>query len=107
MAVREFSRDDGDGFHSRTTNGCCAGGGIIALQVFPANYAHDGYQKSFIVCTACITGAMVSGGTLWYLTKGVERDVRIEAEGRGEVWRGVMMLGFLRGGGVGKGVGVV
>ncbi|KAL4950910.1 major facilitator superfamily domain-containing protein [Aspergillus filifer] len=52
-------------------------GGIIAPQVFEEKYAGgDGrHRASFIICTACCAGAMVSSQLLWWLTKDVERDV--------------------------------
>ena len=69
-------------------------GGIIAPQVFNAKYAKDKYKTSFIICTACIAGAMITGATLWYMTARVEDDVhkvrrqRIAAERDGKVWAG-------------------
>lgn len=71
-------------------------GGVIAPQVFQGKYASDDYRVSFIVCVACVVGAMVSGQVLWYLSRGVEKDVmhvrkrRIAAGKDGMVWTGGM-----------------
>lgn len=69
-------------------------GGVIAPQVFQGKYAADDYRVSFIVCVACVVGAMVSGQVLWYLSRNVEKDVllvrrrRIVADKEGTVWTG-------------------
>lgn len=69
-------------------------GGIIAPQVFPSRWAADGYNKSFIVCSACVAAAAASNAWLWYLTRTSENEVqrvrklRIEAERGGHVWAG-------------------
>ncbi|KAH8647918.1 MFS transporter [Xylariales sp. PMI_506] len=75
-------------------------GGIIAPQVFPSAWAAGGYKRSFIVCTACIVGAMISNLALWYLTNDIENEVlrvrkhRIGADKEGVVWAGADVQGY-------------
>ena len=67
-------------------------GGVIAPQLFPSRWAHNGYKNSFIICTVCVGIGALSNTWLWYLTRNTEADVarvrrlRIKAEKEGRVW---------------------
>ncbi|KPM36367.1 hypothetical protein AK830_g10200 [Neonectria ditissima] len=69
-------------------------GGVIAPQVFPSRFAHNGYKTSFIICTVCVAIGALSNTWLWYMTRNTEQDVwrvrrlRIKAEKEGKVWAG-------------------
>lgn len=69
-------------------------GGVIAPQLFQTRWAHNGYKNSFIICTACVAGAIVVNSWLWYITARSEQDVhrvlrlRIAAQRQGKVYAG-------------------
>lgn len=69
-------------------------GGVVAPQLFQSKWAGNGYKNSFIICTACVAGAIVTNGWLQFVTAQSEREVhrvrrlRITAEREGRVYAG-------------------
>lgn len=56
----------------------CVGqvGGVVAPQLFRERYARGGYRTPFAVCAAMTGGAWLFTVWGWYMTRGLERDVR-------------------------------
>ncbi|KAK7723164.1 hypothetical protein SLS57_004722 [Botryosphaeria dothidea] len=74
----------------------CVGqvGGVIGPQLFQSKYAADGYKVPFGICAGAVGLAWLASAWGWWLTRGLETEVRrvrrlrIKAAREGEVYAG-------------------
>ncbi|PSN59479.1 permease of the major facilitator superfamily [Corynespora cassiicola Philippines] len=69
-------------------------GGVVAPQLFQQKYAYNGYKTSFAICAAAIGAGVAANCWTWWVTRGLEREVkrvrrlRKKAEREGRVFVG-------------------